>query len=100
MGLKEYDYQIDLWSYGCLVAEIIKGVPLLSGINEIDQLSKISQLLGCPCIDHWPNLAIMPDYQKISFNYSDSKLHTIFYNILDSKNRNIYLSFIQNFLTY
>jgi serine/threonine protein kinase len=36
MGMKNYNMEIDLWSYGCVIAELIKGIPLFSGINEID----------------------------------------------------------------
>lgn len=36
MGSKSYDYQIDLWSLGCVAGELINGVPLFPGINEID----------------------------------------------------------------
>jgi len=36
MGSKCYDYQIDLWSLGCVAGELINGVPLFPGINEID----------------------------------------------------------------
>ena len=69
MGLKNYDFEIDLWSYGCVIGELVRGIPIFSGINEIDQLARIAKVLGCPCEKHWPSIIRMPDHNKISFNY-------------------------------
>jgi dual specificity tyrosine-phosphorylation-regulated kinase 2/3/4 len=39
---------IDMWSLGCIVAELLAGVPLFPGANEGDQFWKIVDLLGYP----------------------------------------------------
>lgn len=41
-----YSYEIDLWSIGCIAAELFLGNPLFAGKCEYDQISKIIQLLG------------------------------------------------------
>lgn len=41
-----YNTDIDIWSLGCLFAELVDGVPLFTGGSEIEQLVKISDLLG------------------------------------------------------
>lgn len=45
MGLR-YTSAIDMWSLGCVAAELLLGVPLLPGVNEFDQLAKIIALRG------------------------------------------------------
>merc|ERR1719473_1647065 len=39
---------IDLWSAGCIVAELISRKPLLRGSSCVDQVRKIVDLLGPP----------------------------------------------------
>ncbi|KAG0977216.1 hypothetical protein G6F29_010237 [Rhizopus arrhizus] len=47
LGL-EYGLPIDMWSTGCILAELYTGRPLFPGENELDQLACIMQLLGVP----------------------------------------------------
>lgn len=43
-----YSTAIDMWSFGCIVAELFSGVPIFAGENEHDQLLCIMELLGEP----------------------------------------------------
>ncbi len=43
-----YGMPIDMWSLGCILAELLTGYPLLPGEDEGDQLSCIVELLGMP----------------------------------------------------
>ena len=38
----------DMWSLGCILAELLTGYPLLPGEDEGDQLSCVIELLGMP----------------------------------------------------
>ncbi|CAH8846320.1 unnamed protein product [Trichobilharzia szidati] len=43
-----YDEAIDTWSFGCLIAELINGLPLFPGEDEADQMACIMEVLGLP----------------------------------------------------
>ncbi|CAN6606313.1 hypothetical protein TRVA0_003S01310 [Trichomonascus vanleenenianus] len=43
-----YNQQIDMWSLGCIVAELITGRPLFMGDNEPEQIACIMEYLGMP----------------------------------------------------
>jgi dual specificity tyrosine-phosphorylation-regulated kinase 2/3/4 len=47
LGAK-YSFPIDIWSFGCLVAELHLGYPLFAGENEQEQISLIMKFLGTP----------------------------------------------------
>ncbi|KAK8732044.1 hypothetical protein OTU49_007155 [Cherax quadricarinatus] len=47
LGAK-YGMAIDIWSLGCILAELLTGYPLLPGEDEADQLACIIELLGMP----------------------------------------------------
>ena len=44
----EYDTKIDMWSLGCILAELYTGVPLFPGENEREQIKHITNTLGIP----------------------------------------------------
>lgn len=47
LGAK-YDKMIDIWSLGCIIAELFTGDPLLPGKNELEQIELILELFGNP----------------------------------------------------
>ncbi|XP_076960657.1 protein IMPAIRED IN BABA-INDUCED STERILITY 1-like isoform X1 [Bidens hawaiensis] len=53
LGSTDYEASVDLWSIGCVFAELLLGVPLLQGRTEVEQLHKILKLCGSPCDDYW-----------------------------------------------
>lgn len=61
-----YGMPIDMWSLGCILAELLTGFPLLPGEDEADQLACIIELLGMP-----PQRLV--DLGKRSKNFISSK---------------------------
>ena len=47
-GATNYTGRIDIWSAGCVMAELILGQPLFPGESGIDQLVEIIKILGTP----------------------------------------------------
>ena len=56
MGLP-YATPVDMWSCGCIFAELFLRKPLFPGQSEMDQLQKIFDTLGTPSEDDWPERA-------------------------------------------
>ncbi|KAK0570461.1 hypothetical protein LWI29_001484 [Acer saccharum] len=67
-GSSTYGLEIDLWSLGCIFAELLTLQPLFPGISDIDQLSRIINVLGNLTEQVWPGCAELSDYKTISFN--------------------------------
>ncbi|CAN4079414.1 unnamed protein product [Withania somnifera] len=53
LGSTSYGVTVDLWSVGCVFAELFFGRPLLKGRTEVEQLHKIFKLCGSPPDDYW-----------------------------------------------
>uniref|UniRef100_A0A182QRU0 dual-specificity kinase n=1 Tax=Anopheles farauti TaxID=69004 RepID=A0A182QRU0_9DIPT len=78
LGAK-YDMAIDMWSLGCIVAELYTGSALLPGEDEYDQMACIIELLGMPPLKllhnaRWPSRYFaydgadqFPHYCSLSF---------------------------------
>lgn len=62
LGSQVYSTQVDVWSVGCIFAEMASGRPLFTGDSEIDQLFKIFQVLGTPTDSVWEGVTRLPDY--------------------------------------
>ncbi len=46
LGMPQYDSQIDMWSLGCVAAELFLGIPLFPGQNEMNMVQRIVEMLG------------------------------------------------------
>ncbi|KAJ0977219.1 hypothetical protein J5N97_012693 [Dioscorea zingiberensis] len=53
LGATEYGASVDLWSAGCILAELFAGKPILPGRTEVEQLHKIFKLCGSPSEEYW-----------------------------------------------
>lgn len=45
---QKYDSFVDLWSFGCILGEMVLGKVVFPGKDHVDQFSCISQVLGSP----------------------------------------------------
>jgi serine/threonine protein kinase len=64
LGSRTYTTSIDIWSSGCILAEMFTGRPLFPGKTNQDQLVRIFKLLGTPNESTWPRLSELPEWKK------------------------------------
>lgn len=64
LGEKQYSTAIDIWSVGCIFAEMINKAPLFMGDSQIDQIYKIFQFSGTPDENSWPGVSMYPDFKS------------------------------------
>ncbi|XP_027126521.1 probable serine/threonine-protein kinase At1g54610 [Coffea arabica] len=53
LGATSYGVGVDLWSAGCILAELLAGKPIMPGRTEVEQLHKIFKLCGSPSEEYW-----------------------------------------------
>ena len=64
-GATDYTPAIDVWSVGCVVAELLVGQPLFPGESGVDQLVEIIKVLGTPTRDQIHSMN--PSYSEFKF---------------------------------
>ncbi|KAF2484635.1 serine/threonine protein kinase [Neohortaea acidophila] len=64
-GATNYTTKIDVWSTGCVMAELMLGQPLFPGESGIDQLVEIIKVLGTPTRDQIRTMN--PNYMEHKF---------------------------------
>ncbi|CAN1220670.1 Probable serine/threonine-protein kinase At1g54610 [Linum grandiflorum] len=63
LGSTDYGVGIDLWSAGCLMAEMFAGRPIMPGRTEVEQLHRIFKLCGTPSEDYWKKLGLSTTFR-------------------------------------
>jgi cyclin-dependent kinase len=77
MGSRKYSTPIDIWSAGCIFAEMVTGRPLFPGSSVNDQLLKIFKIMGTPNDKSWPSIVELPDYKADFPVYPTQKITSI-----------------------
>eukprot|EP00339_Tiarina_fusa_P018076 CAMPEP_0117034398 /NCGR_PEP_ID=MMETSP0472-20121206/24494_1 /TAXON_ID=693140 ORGANISM="Tiarina fusus, Strain LIS" /NCGR_SAMPLE_ID=MMETSP0472 /ASSEMBLY_ACC=CAM_ASM_000603 /LENGTH=377 /DNA_ID=CAMNT_0004743559 /DNA_START=26 /DNA_END=1159 /DNA_ORIENTATION=+ len=67
-GATDYTTDIDTWSFGCVLAEMILGQPLFPGESNVDQLVEIIKVVGTPTRE---------EIQSMNQNYTEFKFPQI-----------------------
>ena len=66
LGSTKYNGLIDIWSVGCIMAEMSNRKPLFSGMSEREQIKAIFKILGTPNDETWPSITDLPDWKVFS----------------------------------
>ncbi|ESO02671.1 hypothetical protein HELRODRAFT_94730 [Helobdella robusta] len=67
-GCRNYGTGVDVWSVGCILAELLLRKPFLPGDSDLGQLDQIFNILGTPVLETWPDVTELPEY--INFKYT------------------------------
>jgi len=72
LGSRLYSTPLDMWSVGCIFAELCLGSPLFCGSGEIDQINIIFRILGAPSEEKWPGFSELPNAKSINWRSSST----------------------------
>lgn len=74
LGCQRYSLEVDVWSVGCILCELVTLRPLFPGDSEIDQLYRIFRLLGTPTNEAWPGVEQLRDYNPSFPRWRENRL--------------------------
>ncbi|KAK4146287.1 kinase-like domain-containing protein [Dichotomopilus funicola] len=77
LGSRTYNTSIDIWSAGCIMAEMFSGRPLFPGTTNEDQIIRIFRIMGTPSERTWPGLSQFPEYKTTWQMYATQPLSSI-----------------------
>eukprot|EP00474_Spongospora_subterranea_P008933 CRZ09391.1 hypothetical protein [Spongospora subterranea] len=73
LGAAHYTRAVDIWSIGCVFAELIIARAIFQGIEvkkkhavQADQLKKIFRVLGKPTVEQWPDVVHLIFHNEIA----------------------------------
>ncbi|XP_030521672.1 cell division control protein 2 homolog [Rhodamnia argentea] len=81
LGSRHYSTPVDMWSVGCIFAEMVNRRPLFPGDSEIDELFKIFRIMGTPNEDSWPGVTSLPDFRSTFPKWAPQDLKTVTPNL-------------------
>lgn len=67
LGSQQYNTSIDVWSAGCIIAEMVTGKPLFPGRSNVDELICIFKILGTPNEKTWQGVTELPEWANTEF---------------------------------
>ncbi|KPM46214.1 Negative regulator of the PHO system [Neonectria ditissima] len=77
LGSRTYNTSIDIWSAGCIMAEMFTGRPLFPGTTNEDQIVRIFRIMGTPTERSWPGITQFPEYKPTFQMYATQDLRNI-----------------------
>ena len=64
LNASEYSKAIDIWSIGCIFAELLGRTALFPGENYLDQIQRVISVLGTP---HYDDISYIANEQALNF---------------------------------
>ncbi|CAL5400748.1 unnamed protein product [Camellia sinensis] len=89
LGSSVYFAPVDMWSVGCIFAEMVMRRPLFAGETELDHLHQIFSIMGAPNERTWPGVTLLPYYHRTNFRSCNPK--NLFEVVPDLEPAGVYL---------
>ncbi|KAK6515709.1 hypothetical protein TWF281_004300 [Arthrobotrys megalospora] len=98
-GYREYGTEVDIWAFGCVIAEAENGAPLFEAGElgtDLRLILSIFESLGTPNLNTWPEANRFPDFRKMLFNeFPSQPWETLLSNTTPEA-----LDLVKNMVTY
>lgn len=79
LGEHNYGPEVDMWGFGCVMAEMWTRFPIIQGNSEQMQLILTTHLCGSITPEVWPNVNLLDLYNKIELPQGETrKVNTFF----------------------
>ncbi|MCP9266463.1 Cyclin-dependent kinase 1 [Dirofilaria immitis] len=82
-GSSNYSMGVDIWSIGCIFAEMAMKTALFRGDSEIDQIFRIFSVLAAPKSDLYFGMQNLVNLAKLFPDYKEDKLQNILADYMD-----------------
>lgn len=82
LGEESYGFEIDIWSCGCILAELFSRRPLFRANSELKLIEVISNLCGTPSTADWPEVEKLPLYRTLTMIPKTSKLLHVYKQVI------------------
>lgn len=78
-----YDHTCDIWSLGCILGELLQGIPLFIGNTKFKVLESIISVCGSINNRTYPGIENVTTYESLNISQSQRNLKKIFKNSYD-----------------
>lgn len=81
LGCEQYSVSIDIWSVGCIFAELIRHRVLFHGASALNQIIEIFKIMGTPGEDDWAGVRDMKDFPTNHEFYPGIPMQNLFQGV-------------------
>ena len=81
LGCEQYSVSVDIWSLGCIFAELIRCRPLFHGASPYGQITEIFRILGTPREDTWEGVTSLREFPSNHEFYPGTPLNQVFHGL-------------------
>lgn len=77
LGAPSYNQEFDIWSVGCVFAELLTGKILFDGDSQLSIVVSILKILGTPKEEDWPEMNSIPYCQNFNMPQYESTINQV-----------------------
>ena len=82
LGEESYGFGIDIWSCGCILAQLFTRRTLFPARSEMELIEAITTLCGTPSISDWPEVINLPYYRTLTFKSKRRQLLKVYQQLM------------------